>query len=227
MGKKEFKKRYMHPTRRKLADMVKTGEYEKDPRISLSGVKKYERREVGDIWEDEHGNVWEQKEFGRVKKTKLTDTLSKLREYLETQTKCKDVECDVVGKYSAADKRLILHFGYCAGCLAKRELPIKVDGLWNEYLQYRNSVNDIAYFTDVLQKLKQAMNEVSNLHEYINEDGSVEKWWGGEDEAKLKAEIQSDIEKIDQKIKELVEERDTAYEALKDKDYELLRKLDK
>ncbi len=226
MAKKEFKKSYMHPTRRKLADMVRTGEYEKESHISLSSNGGYVPREVGDIWEDKHGNVWEQKEFGRVKKSKMTETLSKVRNYLEEQTKCKDTECSVAGKYSSADKRLILHFGYCVGCLAKRELPIKVDGLWNEYLQYRNSVNDIAYFTDVLQKLKQAVYEVSNLHEYINDDGSVERWWGGEDADVLKAEIQSDIDKVDKKIAELAVERDEAYDKIKHKNYELVKKLD-
>ena len=50
---KEFNKKYMHPTRRKLVDMVLTGEYNKNTHFSLSDVKKPEiKREVGDIWED-------------------------------------------------------------------------------------------------------------------------------------------------------------------------------
>ena len=224
---KEFKKKYMHPTRRKLADMVNTGEYETETQISLSDIKKQEKREVGEVWEDQKGNVWEQKEFGRVKKSKMTDTLAKVRKYLEEQTKCKDAACDVSGIYSNPDKRLILHFGYCAGCLAKRELPIKVDGLWNEYLQYRNAVNDIAYLEDALEKMKLAVKEVSNLHEYVNEDGSVERWWGNLDEQELKEQIEEDIEKATERIKELVEERDTAYSKLKDKDYVLVKNLDK
>lgn len=227
MAKKEFKKKYMHPTRRKLADMVNTGEYETDTHVSLSDIKEYKKRNVGDVWEDEQGNVWEQKEFGCIKKTKMTDTLAKVRSYLEERTKCKDIGCDIAGKYSPADKRLILHFGYCAGCLAKRELPIKVDGLWNEYLSYRNSVNDIAYYTDVLEKLKLAINEVSNLHEYVNDDGSIERWWGDVDETELKTEIETDIGKVEEKLNDLVEERDFAYSKIKDKEYELVKDLDR
>ena len=50
---KEFKRKFMHPTRRKLADMVKTGgEYDKNTQIGYEG-KKIERK-VGDVWEDEH-----------------------------------------------------------------------------------------------------------------------------------------------------------------------------
>ena len=35
---KEFNKKYMHPTRRKLVDMVLTGEYDKNTHFSLSNV---------------------------------------------------------------------------------------------------------------------------------------------------------------------------------------------
>ena len=46
---KEFKRKFMHPTRRKLADMVKTGEYEKNQ--SVGWEAKQQTREVGDVWE--------------------------------------------------------------------------------------------------------------------------------------------------------------------------------
>ena len=40
MGK-EFKRKYMHPTRRKLVDMVKTGEYDKNTTIGYTKQKKF------------------------------------------------------------------------------------------------------------------------------------------------------------------------------------------
>ena len=53
MAKKEFKRKFMHPTRRKLHDMVRTGgEYEKNTTIGWESKKQ--EREVGDVWEDEH-----------------------------------------------------------------------------------------------------------------------------------------------------------------------------
>jgi len=57
MGK-EFKKKYMHPTRRKLVDMVETGKYDKNTTVGYT--KKEEARNVGDVWEDEH-NKYEKK----------------------------------------------------------------------------------------------------------------------------------------------------------------------
>jgi membrane-bound lytic murein transglycosylase B len=52
---KEFNKKFMHPTRRKLVDMVLTGgEYEKNTQISFSGADKEKiKREVGEKWTDE------------------------------------------------------------------------------------------------------------------------------------------------------------------------------
>ena len=49
---KEFKRKFMHPTRRKLADMVRTGEYEKNQSVGWEAKKQ--TRKVGDVWEDEH-----------------------------------------------------------------------------------------------------------------------------------------------------------------------------
>ena len=39
MGK-EFKKKYMHPTRRKLVDMVETGKYDKNTTIGYTKAKE-------------------------------------------------------------------------------------------------------------------------------------------------------------------------------------------
>ena len=225
MANKEFNKKFMHPTRRKLADMVFTGKYEKNTQIAFSDIKENIKREVGDIWEDKDGNVWEQKEFGKVKQSKLTNTMSEVRKYLQNLNSCKATDCDIKGRFSNSDKKLISKTGYCAGCLAKRELKIKQDGLWEAYEQYRIYSNMAAYATDVLEKWNQALNEVSNIHEYINDDGSVEKWSSNEDVQVLKSQIQSDIENGKKELTEVIEKRNAAYELLKDKDYELVTKL--
>ena len=42
MAEKQFNKKFMHPTRRKLVNMIQTGEYDKDTQVSFSGVKETE-----------------------------------------------------------------------------------------------------------------------------------------------------------------------------------------
>jgi hypothetical protein len=226
MADKKFSRKFMHPTRRKLADMVKTGEYEKNTQIGFSDIKEQEvKREVGDIWNDSDGNVWEQKDFGKVKSSKMSNVMSELRKHIEEMYQCKSDECDVSGKFSKSDKTLISKTGYCAGCLARRELVIKQDGLWKEYEEYRIYSNMSAYGTDVLEKWNQALNEVGNIHEYVNDDGSVEKWQSNDDVQTLKAQIEADIENGKKELTEVIEKRNSAYEKLKHKNYELVKKI--
>jgi len=223
---KEFNKKFMHPTRRKLVDMVMSGgEYKKDTFVSFSDTKENIKRNIGDTWEDSEGNLWEQKEFGKVKKSKLTDTMAEVRQYLQEMSTCKADDCDVVGKYSRADKKLISKSGYCAGCLAKRELPIKLDGLWEAYEQYKIYSNMASYGTDILEKWNQALNDVTNIHTFINDDGSSEKWVHDADVDVLRKQIEDDIESGKKELIEVIEKRNAAYELLKDKNYELVKPL--
>jgi hypothetical protein len=213
MANTEFKKSFMHPTRRKLADMVQTGEYEKNTQVGFSNIKEEVSRTIGDIWEDKDGYLWEQKEYGRVRQSKSSDTMSEVRNYLQQISSCKSNDCDVSGNYSNADKKLISKTGYCAGCLARREFQIKQDGLWEAYSEYRIYSNMAAYGTDVLEKLNNAYKEVSN------------RWQNDKDVEQLKTEIQKDIDSGKLELIEVIEKRNAAYELLKDKNYELVSKL--
>jgi hypothetical protein len=224
MAKKEFNRKFMHPTRRKLVDMVMNGEYEKDTQVSFSNIKKETKREVGDVWEDEKGNVWEQKSYGKVKQSKLTDTMSEVRQYLQKLSTCKAEDCDK-NKYGPTDKKLISKTGYCSKCLAKREQEIKNDGLWDAYNEYKVYSNMASYGTEVLEKMNNALNEVTNIHEFVNDDGSVEQWKSDKSVEELRAEIETDIENGKKELTEVIEKRNAAYELLKDKNYELVQPL--
>ena len=223
MSEKKFNKKFMHPTRRKLVDMVHNGEYQKDTQISLSDVKEQTKRNVGDVWE-ENGVIWEQKSYGRVKQSRASSELSKVRQYLEEKSKCRATDCDSK-KYSNSDKTLISKTGFCSVCLSKREQIIKLDGLWKEYEEYKIYSNMVAHGTDVLQKWNQALNEVKNIHEYVNDDGSLEKWSSNEDVQTLREQIENDIENGKKELTEVIEKRNSAYELLKDKNYELVQPL--
>ena len=223
MAEKKFNKKFMHPTRRKLVNMIQTGEYEKDTQISLSDIKETTKRNVGDVWE-ENGVVWEQKSYGRVKQSKASSELSKVRKYLEEKSSCQSEECDIQ-KYSTADKKLISKTGFCAVCLSKKENKIKLDGLWKEYEEYKIYSNMAAHGTEVLQKWNQALNEIKNIHEYVNDDGSLEKWSSNEDVEILREQIETDIENGKKELIEVIEKRNAAYEKLKPMNYELVKEI--
>ena len=225
MAQKEFSRKYMHPTRRKLVDMVLSGgEYDKNAQISFSTSDKEEiKREVGEKWTDEHGNEWEQLSGGtKIKTSRLTDTMKDIRKWLNEQKECKNKSCNKP-KFGPTDKKLIKKTGFCSDCLADKEAQIRYDGLFTEYANYRVSQNKIAYAKDVLEKLNDALVNVKNKIEYVNEDGTTESWTIDRDINELRAEIQADIDRVKDEIKVVVDLRNECWEKLKDKNYDLIK----
>ena len=213
----------MHPTRRKLVDMVKTGEYQKDSQISVPSTKQKTNRKVGEVWE-ENGVIWEQKSYGTIKQSKGSNELSKVRKYLEKAASCKSETCSK-NTYGVTDKKLITKTGYCSQCLAEKEAVIKRDGLWQAYTEYKMYSNMATYGTEVLEKWNQALNDVSNVHKFINEDGSVESWVENVDVDYLREELEKDIKNGKKELTEVIEKRNEAYTLLKDKNYDLVQSI--
>ncbi len=223
---KEFNKKFMHPTRRKLVNMVLTGgEYEKNTQISFSGADKEKiTRKVGERWTDENGKSWEQHEGGKIEVSDLGDIMADARAYLNKLNTCKSDECRTI-KLSRADKKLISKTGFCAGCLAKRETQIKIDGLWEIYEDYKIYSNMISYGKEVVAQFQQAYNDAKQEYEVVQEDGTIEKWSMERDVNELKAEILADITRFEEEIQLATKLRNEAYEKLKDKNYDLVRPL--
>ena len=223
---REFNKKFMHPTRRKLVDMVMHGaEYEKESFISFSGAdKKKIKREVGDKWTDDNGKSYEQLEAGKIETSELGDTMAEVRAYLDKLNTCKSDDCKTI-KVGRVDKKLISKTGYCLHCLTLKEAQIKYDGLWKEYEDYKMYSNMIAHGKDVISQFQQAYNDAKQTYEVVQEDGKIETWSMERDVNELKAEIMTDIINFEKEIEEVTKLRNEAYEKLKDKNYDLVRPL--
>lgn len=217
----------MHPTRRKLVDMVLTGgEYEKNTQISLANAEtsaqNNRKREVGETWTDSEGKTWEQKEYGRVRVNELSETMSEVRDYLSKLNTCKSEDCNTI-KLSRADKKLISKTGYCVICLAKKEMAIKLDGLWEEYTDYKSFQNMIAYGKEVIEQFKQAYKDVKQEYEVVGEDGKIEKWSMERDAEEIKAEILDDIKNFEEELEIAYQKRNEAWDKLKNKNYDFIK----
>lgn len=224
---KEFNKKFMHPTRRKLVDMVLTGgEYEKNTQISFSGAdkKQEEKRKVGERWTDDNGKSWEQHEGGKIEVSELGDIMAETRAYLDKLNTCKSDNCKTI-KVNRVDKKMISKTGYCLHCLTLRESEIKLDGLWEAYEDYKIYSNMIAYGNDVVAQFKQAYRDAKQTYEVVQEDGTIETWSMERDVEELKAEILLDITKFEEEIQQATKLRNEAYDKLKDKNYDLVRPL--
>lgn len=223
MANKEFNKKFMHPTRRKLVNMIKDGEYINDTHISLSNIsdKSKAKRKIGDVWE-ENGQLWEQKSYGKLKKSKGSNELAKVRQYLEKKSQCKSDECEKT-KYGVTDKKLIKKTGYCSVCLSQKEAIIKNDGLWQAYQEYKIYSNMAVYGFEVLSKWREALKDINNVQSFVNEDGSVENWTDNVDIETMRNDINDDIAKGEIELEDVLEKRNLAYDKLKDKNYELVK----
>lgn len=224
---KEFNKKFMHPTRRKLVDMVLHGkDYEKDTQISFanaeSSAEKNRKKEVGEKWTDSEGKTWEQKEFGKVRVNELSETMSDVRAYLQQLNSCKSDSCKTI-KYGRVDKKLISKTGYCLHCLTLKEAQIKYDGLWEAYEDYKIFNNMISYGKEVIAQFQQAYNDAKQEYEIVQEDGKLEKWTMERDVEELKAEILADITRFEEEIQQATKLRNEAWDKLKDKNYDLVK----
>ena len=221
---KEFNKKFMHPTRRKLVDMVMHGaEYEKESFISFSGAdKEIIKRKVGEKWTDKNDKSWEQLEAGKVQTSELGDTMAEVRAYLDKLNTCKSDNCKTI-KIGRVDKKIISKTGYCLHCLTLREAQIKYDGLWKEYEDYKIYSNMIAHGKDVIAQFQQAYNDTKQTYEVIQEDGKIETWSMERDVNELKAEIMMDIVNFEKEIEQVTKLRNEAWKKLKDKNYDLVR----
>ena len=214
MGK-EFKKKYMHPTRRKLVNMIKTGEYEKNTTIGWNAKK--EERKVGDVWEDEH-HRYEKKEGYTLKTNKNSETFQEIRKYLEEKSKCKKYPNK---KYTAKDKKLIQKTGYCLDALVEIEHEIRTAGLWEEYQNYKVWTKMILVGKHKIEQYKQSIDDLKEEYEMIGSDGKVtETWKLPKPIDEIKSEIQELIDYGEGEIKELEAKKEEAFNKIKEKNYE-------
>ena len=215
MGK-EFERKYMHPTRRKLVDMIKTGEYDKNTQIGWTQTE--ETRKVGDIWEDEF-HKYEKKEGYTLKTGKNSDALQEIRDYIAKKSECKNPECKTIKK-SDKDRKIIEKVGYCINCNSEIEHIFRTLGLFKEYETYRVKTRMIIYGKQKIEELKQSLLDIKPYYEFVNENGSIEKWELPKSVDEIKNEIQELIEIGLNEIKELEILRNEAFDILKQNNLE-------
>lgn len=214
---KDFKKKYMHPTRRKLVDMVQTGEYAKNTTIGYDKIEK--TRNVGDVWEDEHSR-YEKKEGYILKTGKNSSAFTETRKYLQSLEQCKSPECKTIKK-TKRDKLFIQKGGYCMNCTIDREHEIRTSGLWREYEDYKVWTRMIIFGKTKLDQYRQSLDDLKEEYEMMGSDGKItEKWKLPKPIDEVRAEIQELINYGEEEIKELEEKRNGSFDKLREANME-------
>ncbi len=164
--------------------------------------KEFVKRNVGDVWTDDNGQQWKQKKGYKVKLGKL----HKHREEMKKFPNCKK-ECKSCLDPGQADLKMKAIHGMCLNCVVEMEHKLKLEGKYEEYEKKKMLANAEAWLKQA--EFEKDILKLSIEAQYINEDGSIEKW-GGLNKEQVIERIESGFQKfkteyIDKLKKELDE----------------------
>ena len=193
--------------------MIHTGEYQKNTVIGYDKVQQ--KRNVGDVWEDEH-HRYEQKDGFVVKTGKNHEQIKQIRDYLAQKNNCKNPDCQTI-KVTQKDKQFIQQNGYCINCTVENEHQFRVNGLWQEYQDYKVWSRMIIVGKIKLDSYRQALDDVKEEYEMVGAEGTVtEKWKLPKPIDEVKAEIQELIEIGEKEIEELEQKKEEVFQKIKE-----------
>lgn len=173
------RKRMMHPSRRKIIDVL-NNEYRKDI-FSTNVITQSEREE--------------QEETDAKRK----EERSNIFEVRHSCPKCKRL-------FDKIDRKFYNRVNHCFNCQIKFETKLKSNGLFLEWEEMKLIQNELSIFKDHREMCEDALREIKPYTELITDAGLINKFEIADDQFQLiKADIQEDITFIEEKIPLMIE----------------------
>lgn len=156
------------------------------------------KRKEGEMWEDGHGNKWMMKNGYKKRLPKKPTIINEQR--------CKCCNADVrFGNY--LDDQVWPKTSLCYDCFIEEETHLKIVGVWNEYNKLRELRNEKAMLDDIRKKFEETKNWCEQHQdkpvEFLEEDGSFERWEGPQDYSKIYNDVSMDLEVIYKRLSEI------------------------
>ena len=164
--------------------------------IGFGETKTVVKREVGERWTDDNGNVWEQRKGYKVKLGKL----SKIRDELAKFPNCKK-GCNSYLNPNRNDMKMRAIHGMCFDCVIEMEHEHRVNGTYKEYEKNKMLANMKSWFKQA--EIEKEALKAGLKAKFVNEDGSFEEWNGmswNEMEEKIENEFRIFKENYIQKV---------------------------
>jgi len=176
----------------KAVKQMLDGTHKFQTKSSVGYDKVTEHKEVGDTWFDDQGYKWEQKNGFKVKHGKM-DTL---RKYLVSFPNCTKEIC-TCSSPSRADLKMKRVHGKCLDCVIDMEHKIKIQGpeAWKKYEQGKIYENALSWMKSAEKDKDGVLRELEKT-EFVNKDGSIEKWNGDANKGDIKKQIEEGFEKF-------------------------------
>ena len=188
---------------RAVNEMIR-GEHRTQTRKSKGYEEKSIDRKIGDSWTDKKGQTWIQKNGYKAKVGKL----SAIRNVIE-QSVCP--KCNKTA--TKFDKQFITREGKCHDCIVKEETLMICEGyVKNEPIYERFEREKIR--KNVNSFLKDAAKDVEMLKtkftttEYVNSDGTIDKWNLPQSPEAIKSSIDKQFEQFKDKLIKQLDEGD-------------------
>lgn len=156
-------------------------------------VKTY--REIGEIWEDDDGNVWEQKN-GYTAKIRIADPAIPLF-----------CTCGRIMNRQADTKTFIKN-GMCLDCTVERDTELIKQGKFKEYENHRISTYAEQMLIDARAAIGEYLDSLNNI-EYMQVDENqkmIRETWNVDDISTIRERLEAELEIIEKELQNLKSE---------------------
>jgi hypothetical protein len=135
-----------------------------------------EKHAVGDVWTDNEGMEWEQREGFKIKKGKM-DEIRSLIAASRMPSHCP--KCNEPMTNTRLDERFWKLEGHCFDCQVAFEHDLRIEGKFEEYEKERMLKNAEAWLKEAEQEAIELVAAFRNPLTFANSDGTSENWSGG------------------------------------------------
>jgi len=146
------------------------------------------KRAVGDVWEDEDGNTWEQKQGYKIKKGKLDE----LRKELNNDLPCPNCEVPMTKRL---DRKYFMMHKMCMDCSIELETTLKYLGKYDKYERNIMLQNVKSWIKDAEREKDVLLHEIER-QVVVTENGEYEKWNLPYSPEELKIKVENDFIKL-------------------------------
>lgn len=162
--------------------------------VSYPSYKKNEevKREEGERWTDSNGKSWIMKNGNKLPERRI-----------EAAVPMFCPKCGSIMKAQIDTKFYFLR-ERCHKCVARDEQHLKYRGVFEEYQEKVMISNQIKFLEDAKSGIEETLNNLKPYQEYINEDGTIEKW-KNVDNGKIKEFLKKEQKELDETLEKLYE----------------------
>jgi len=158
-------------------------------------------RQPGEVWTDKDGKEW--KQVGSNSKVRTETLMDTVRKSLREAPNCPKKMC-TVDPTKNLDKRMLAMRGMCFDCVQEYEQKLKDEGKYEAYEKKTMLENELSFLLDTKTKLVESKEHIINDPEFLNEDGSLEKW-SIPNKEQVMDDLEKDLEELESRLKEVEE----------------------